>query len=116
MLDRLLSHLHDNPARNRSIEEREISALASLVTDDYEAPDPDALSLLSNLGAGAVNAFACMVLNNAIVHLSEHVVACHECDETVRYNASARETAEYAWGKGWMIYRGNLLCDSCLRK
>lgn len=113
MSDHLLSHLHDDPARIRLIEEREISALASLITDDYDAPDPDALLLLSNLSTDAINAFACMVLNNAIVRLSEHVVTCHECDETVRHNASAREMAEYVWGKEWMAYHGNLLCRNC---
>lgn len=114
MLDHLLGHLHDNTAsRIREVEEHEISALASLITDDYDAPDPDALLLLSNLSADAISAFACMVLNNAIVHLSEHVVVCHGCDETVQYNAKARETAEYVWGKGWMIYQGNVLCRDC---
>ncbi len=103
----------DNVARLREREEEEISALASMIADNYEAPDPDALAMLSNLNADAVNAFACMVLNNAIVHLSEHVIACHECEEAIQFNGTVRAAAEYVWGKDWMLYHGNPLCFIC---
>lgn len=81
----MFSHLHDNTAsRIRSIEEMEISRLAS----------------------------HCDPLNSEGWTTSE----CHGCLAIEVLKGSQRELAEKLYGTGYMIYHGNLLCDSCLRK